>query len=415
MKNVLISLLILMAIVVSLNGCEGRKPEDTNDSGKKDEINITPPEPTKQEVDKIKEEISGMTLDEKIGQMVISCLDGYIADSNAINMIVQYHIGGFIVLGENVKDTNQLLSLLNSLKEANAKSKFPLFLSVDEEGGRVSRMPREFVKFPASMTIGKKNDSKLSFNIGSAIAAEISSLGFNVDFAPVLDINSNPKNPVIGDRSFGTNPEIVSKLGIETMKGIQSRKVISVVKHFPGHGDTSVDSHIGLPKVDNSLSRLKSFELKPFQEAIKNGVDVVMAAHILLPQIDPEYPSSMSKTIITDLLRKDMGFSGVVITDDLTMGAIAKNYDIGDAAVKSVNAGCNIALVCHDNKNVLKVINSLKKAVQDGVISEDTIDDSVYRILKLKEKYKLSDNVIGSVDVNKVNSEVNKMLGSYLK
>lgn len=364
--------------------------------------------------DPIKDQIDGMTLDEKIGQMVMSGVDGYTISDTTLKLINDYHVGGFIILGGNVKDANQLLQLVNSLKTANSSS-IPMFLSVDQEGGRVDRMPPEIKRLPTNEAVGGVNNSGFSYKLGGIIADELNAFGFNMDFAPVLDINSNPKNPVIGDRSFGANPDIVTKLGIQTMKGIESGNIISVVKHFPGHGDTSVDSHVGLPLVNNDMERLKSFELIPFGQAIDENVDAVMVAHILLPKIDPKYPSSMSKKIITDTLRGDLSFGGVVITDDMTMGAITKNYNIGDAAVTSVNAGSDIVLVCHGYDEEVSVIDALKKAVQDGTISEERIDQSVYRILKLKQKYGISDKTVKSIDTAGLNSKISKLLSTYMK
>ncbi|MFU0825613.1 beta-N-acetylhexosaminidase [Clostridium sp.] len=366
-----------------------------------------------EQVDPIEEKINAMTLDEKIGQMFIVGIDGYDLNDNSKSLIEKYKVGGFILFKDNIKNVNQLLSLTNSLKMENSSNKIPLFLSVDEEGGKVTRMPDELKSFPTNKVIGKINDEDFSNKIGKTIASEIKSFGFNMDFAPVLDINNNPKNPVIGSRSFGSNPDVVTKLGIETMKGIQSENVISVVKHFPGHGDTSVDSHIGLPSVNNDLKRLEEFELIPFKNAIENKADAVMIAHILLPKIDEKNPSSMSKTIITDILRNNLKFNGVVITDDMTMGAITKNYDINDAAVKSIKAGSDIVLICHGYDNEIKVINSLKNAVLKGEITEERIDESVYRILKLKEKYDLKDEIIKSVDVEKINNDIRSLLYKY--
>ncbi|PRR79138.1 beta-N-acetylhexosaminidase [Clostridium vincentii] len=366
------------------------------------------------EIDPIEEQIKKMTLDEKIGQMVIIGLDGYTMDDNTRSMVENNRVGGFILFGENVKSSDQLLALLNSLKSTNSKNNIPLFISVDQEGGRVNRMPAEVKNLPSSKKIGKVNNEKFSYEIGNILGEEIKAFGFNMDFAPVLDINSNPKNSVIGDRAFGTNAEVVSKLGIQTMKGIQTAGVIPVVKHFPGHGDTAVDSHIGLPSVENDMTRLKSFELVPFNDAIQNGADAVMVAHIVLNKIDSENPASLSKTIITDLLRNEMNFDGLVITDDMTMGAIVKNYTISDAAIKSVNAGSDIVLVCHGYDNEVAVINNLKKAVEDGTISEERIDESIYRILKLKDKYKLKDSTLSLVDVEKINNKINNTLDIYL-
>ncbi|MGH4140798.1 beta-N-acetylhexosaminidase [Clostridium sp.] len=361
-------------------------------------------------VDPIIEQISKMTIDEKIGQMLLVGIEGYDLNEDTESLLQKSKVGGVILFTNNIQETSQLLKLLNSLKSENLKNKIPLFLSVDEEGGRVTRMPVEFKKFPTNKAIGKINDETLSYNIGGAIGNEIGSLGFNMDFAPVLDVNSNPNNPVIGNRSFGANVSTVSTLGIQTMKGIQSQNIIPVVKHFPGHGDTSVDSHMGLPSVNNDLKRLKSFELKPFVEAIKNNADAVMIAHILLPNIDKENPSSMSKIIIADILRKQLKFKGVIITDDMTMGAITKNYNIGGATVKSVKAGADIVLVCHGYDNEIAVINALKDSVSKVEISEKSIDESVYRILMLKQKYKLKDEIIKSVDVDGINNKINGVL-----
>lgn len=361
-------------------------------------------------IDPIRAEIEKMSLEEKVGQLVIVGVDGYENNEHSRMLIEKYHVGGFILFKKNLHDSKQMLALLNSLKESNKVNKTPLFLSIDEEGGRISRMPKEFLKFPTNKKIGELNNSALSYQIGSVIGEELKSFGFNMDFAPVLDINSNPKNPIIGDRSFGSEPGIVTKLGIQTMKGLQSQNIISVVKHFPGHGDTSIDSHKGLPRVDNDLERLNKFELIPFSAAIENKVDVIMLAHILLPKIDAENPASFSKKIITDILRTDMNFNGVVITDDFTMGAIVKNYDIGEAAIKSIQAGSDIVLVCHGFDKQEAVIMSLLNAAQTGTISLDRIDQSVYRILKLKQNYSLSNETIESVNTQIINDKINEII-----
>jgi beta-N-acetylhexosaminidase len=306
-----------------------------------------------------------------------------------------------------------MLSLINSLKETNKTNKIPLFLSIDEEGGRISRVPNEFLKLPSNQRIGELNNSNVSSQIGRIIGEELRMFGLNMNFAPVLDVNSNPQNVVIGDRAFGEEPGLVSKLGIETMKGLQSQNIISVVKHFPGHGDTAVDSHTGLPIVNHDLNRLKSLELVPFSSAIENSVDAIMMAHILLPKIDSVSPASFSKTIISEVLRKDMNFDGIVITDDMTMGAIVNHYDIGDAAVKSINAGSDIILVCHDFAKEEAVLKTMQKAAQSGSISQDRIDQSVYRILKLKKKYALSDNTVEAVNPRQMNNKIEALYKDF--
>ncbi|MFD7523203.1 beta-N-acetylhexosaminidase [Paenibacillus chitinolyticus] len=374
------------------------------------------PSPTPTVDDPLKDQIARMTLDQKIGQMVISGVDGLEMDEHARQLIDTYKVGGFILFKPNVKSTAQTVALLNSLKEENARtgSKIPLMLSVDEEGGRVSRMPDEYMNVPASRVIGSTKNLRFAAEIGDILAREVASLGFNTNFAPVLDINSNPNNPVIGDRSFGSTPELVSNLGVEMMKAIAAQKVIPVVKHFPGHGDTAVDSHIGLPVVEHDAGRLRSFELVPFVKAFQSGADAVMVAHILLPKLDSTYPASLSPAVITDLLRKELNFGGVVFTDDLTMGAIVKSYGIGEAAVQAVKAGTDVALVCHEFDNTVRVVKALKQAAETGVLSERRIDESVYRILKLKYKYTLADHPVPQPDVGKINEQIGRVLDARM-
>ncbi|NOV04287.1 beta-N-acetylhexosaminidase [Paenibacillus sp. LMG 31457] len=353
-----------------------------------------------------------MSLDEKIGQMIFAGIDGYGMNANTQALLATRRVGGIILYKPNIKDSSQLTSLVNELKQKNATNKLPLWIGVDEEGGRVTRLPDEIKKTPTNQEIGKKNNKQFAYNVGSLIGSELRAYGLNVDFAPVLDINSNPKNPVIGDRSFGASASLVNTLGMQMMKGLRDQQIASVVKHFPGHGDTSVDSHVGLPVVQNDLNRLRKFELLPFAEAVKQDADAVMVAHILLPKVDGQNPASMSKKIMTDLLRKEMGFQGVIMTDDMTMGAIEKNYDLGASAVKSVLAGADVIMVGHDYNKVVTVIEALRKAVQDKRIPQETIDQSVARIQKLKQKYKLKDESAGPVDTAALNKAVQQVLNT---
>ncbi|MDP4106131.1 MAG: glycoside hydrolase family 3 protein, partial [Bacillota bacterium] len=289
-----------------------------------------------------------------------------------------------------------------------------LFLSTDEEGGKVSRMPPGVLNLPNSKVIGDKNNVTIASKVGEAIGSRVKAFGFNMTMAPVLDINSNPNNPIIGVRSFGNNADVVTRMGIAEMQAIQNGDIIPVVKHFPGHGDTDVDSHKGLPIVYNDINRLNALELVPFKKAIQQNADMTMVAHILIPKIDPQYPSSLSKIVVTDLLRKKLHFNGVIITDDLTMGAILQNYKIGDAAVKAIQAGNDIALVCHGLGNQITAKNAILTAVKDGKISEQQINDSVYRILKLKKKYHLNDKPISTIDLNSINQSSEKIYQSLL-
>lgn len=363
---------------------------------------------------KIQSIISDMSLDEKIGQMIFAGISGHQITNNEKALIHTYNVGGFIFYQENIGTDQQTIDLVNQLKTLNQESRLPLFLGVDQEGGDVSRLSDNLKTLPTNKEIGVINNSNFSNEVGKLLGRELKTFGMNFDFAPVLDVNSNPNNPIIGNRSFGNNPKIVSKLGVETMKGIQSEGVVSVVKHFPGHGDTSTDSHLQLPIVDKTLEELQSLELIPFSKAIDNGADVVMTAHILLPEIDDSYPSTMSEAIITGLLREQLNYDGVVISDDMTMDAISNNYDIGNATVQSVKAGSDIILIAHEYKNVMDSIQAIKSAVKDGEISEESINKSVSRIIALKRKYELNDNRIELGNVGQLNDQIKQTLEAYM-
>ncbi|MET3658864.1 beta-N-acetylhexosaminidase [Sporosarcina psychrophila] len=371
---------------------------------------ITEP-PKKEEIvlSKVEETIDQMTLEEKVGQLLVIGVEGTSFSSEMDNLIRNYHVGGVIIMGRNVATTNEMLQLINGIKKANEHNKIPLFLSVDEEGGRVSRLPVGIPKLPTSAQIGKLNDESVSYRAGTYLAGVLNEFGYNMNFAPVLDVNSNPRNPVIGNRSFGSDPYQVAKLGISTMHGMMDNGIIPVVKHFPGHGDTVVDSHKALPKVETTLEALRNVELVPFQKAIEEGADAVMVAHILFPALDPDYPSSMSKAIITGLLRNEMKFEGVIITDDLTMGAIANDYTIPEAAVQSFIAGSDQLLVVRDYEVQLNTLNAFIKAIETGEITEERLNESVKRILTLKEKYSVSGEVHEKVDMDKINELYDKL------
>ncbi|KJU73049.1 beta-N-acetylhexosaminidase [Clostridium baratii] len=359
--------------------------------------------------DEILETISNMSLDEKIGQLVISGFYGTTLDENILKLIKENKISGVILFNRNVKDSNTLLSLNNSLKESNKNNKLPLFISVDEEGGSVTRMPKDIKRLPTNKYIGSLNNKDLSYNVGEILGEQLSYFGFNMNFAPVLDINSNPNNPVIGDRSFGNNKDTVAILGTSTMKGIQSKNIISVVKHFPGHGDTSVDSHVNLPVVNYDINRLKSFEFVPFKTAIQNGADAVMVGHILLSKIDSKYPSSMSYEIVTNILRKDLGFNGLVVSDDMTMGAIIENYSIEEASIKSINAGVDLLLVCQKYENTENVLKALKEAVLNGTISKERLDNALYNIISIKKKYLLNKEYDNDITIDGINQKITNL------
>lgn len=353
-------------------------------------------------------QLERMSLEEKIGQMILAGFDGTTSpDAATLRMIKEDHIGGVILYKDNIADVAKTVKLINAIKSANAKADNPpIFVSVDQEGGKVSRLPASYEKIPEAAAVGRANDEALAAEMGRLLAREVRSVGFNVDFAPVLDINSNPDNPVIGTRSFGVSADIVTKAGLAAMRGMREEGIVSVVKHFPGHGDTAVDSHLDLPELNKTADELAKLEWLPFEAAIGEQADAVMVAHILFPKIDPEAPASFSKVIIGDQLRGQLGYKGVVITDDMTMGAIAKHYDLADAVVRSVEAGSDILLAAHGYDIERTVYKALLAAVKDGRLSEVRIDESVARILALKAKYKLSDAAVGVPKLTALNGDI---------
>jgi beta-N-acetylhexosaminidase len=366
---------------------EGQASQDLQEKNPGDRGD--PEEELKDEIIRILQE---MTLEEKIGQMVVIGFEGPRIDDHVESMIREHQIGGLVLFERNIEDENQLASLIADLKAVNKDNRLPLFIAVDEEGGRISRLPQGSPRFPSNKALGEQGDPDYSFTIGQEIGAALAAFGFNMNFAPVLDIFSNPQNEVIGDRSFGDNPEIVSKLGIAVMKGLQSQNIISVVKHFPGHGDTRMDSHIDLPVVEYNRKRLDDFEFVPFKEAIDSGVEAIMTAHIMYPELDPGKPVTMSRKILTGILRHDLGFRGLIITDDLEMGAITKNYALEEVALEAVLAGADILLICHSSEHQEQVLSNLKAAVQNGELTMERIDESVGRIIRLKQKHGMNLN-----------------------
>lgn len=360
-------------------------------------------------IDKIEEMIKNMTIEEKIGQLIIVGKEGLEINEDDIYQMEVNKVGGFIFFSRNIDNESQVLNMLNGLKENNSSNKIPLFLSIDEEGGRVSRLSKIYKKLPTPKKLGEVNNKELSIEYGKILGLSLKELGFNLDFAPVLDINSNPKNPVIGDRSFGNTAHKVINNGLSVMEGIHSQGIISSVKHFPGHGDTSVDSHLDLPRIDKSLDELESLELVPFREAINKNADMIMVAHILFPQLDEEFPASMSDKIINGLLRSKLNYNGVIVSDDMTMGAITQNYSIEEGVVKFLKGGGDIALVCHGKDNPSIVIDAIKKGIDEGEISIDEIDRKLYRILSLKDKYNLKDDKIENIGINNVIKKIDEL------
>ncbi|WP_339302714.1 beta-N-acetylhexosaminidase [Paenibacillus sp. FSL R5-0519] len=412
---------LLLGIILLLSACgQAQKPSSTTDSNtgsnagsnsgqssSSPEQNTAPPqEEVPEEVDPVQEQLSSLTLEEKIGQMILAGVQGTTLDDQAKQMIADQKVGGIIFYANNVTTLEGTAKFVQSIKETNQSNPVPIFMSVDQEGGKVSRMPENVESIPSNKKVGQTKDSALAETMGELLARQVQLAGFNVDFAPVLDVNSNPKNPVIGDRSFGSSADLVSRMGIAEMKGLRNEGIIPVVKHFPGHGDTSVDSHLDLPVVNKTEKQLAELEWIPFQAAVKEQVEAVMVAHILFPKLDPDHPASLSDVIIGEHLRGKFKYNGVVITDDLSMGAIAKNFKLNEAAIATVKAGSDILLVAHSYESAKTIFHTLMNAVKSGDISESRIDESVYRILALKQQYKLTDRQQASGDLKQLNADI---------
>ncbi len=330
--------------------------------------------------------IAEMTIEEKVGQLIMVGFEGTQANEAIKTHIRERFVGGVVLFSRNIQSPQQTAELTNELQrlaEATARQ-IPLFIGIDQEGGWVIRLKEGATVLPGNMALGATNSTELAERAGEITAVELAAVGVNLNFAPVMDVNNNPDNPVIGRRSFGESPELVSRLGISYIRGLQRNGVLATVKHFPGHGDTTVDSHFELPTVSHDLERIHALELQPFRAAIDADVAAIMTAHIVYPAFDADRPATLSPTILTDLLRKELGFDGLLITDDMEMKAIDDRYQSGEAAVMAVEAGADIVMVLWTSTKQIEVFGALLSAVKSGRISQARLDQSVKRILKSK-------------------------------
>jgi beta-N-acetylhexosaminidase len=328
---------------------------------------------------------SQMTQREKIGQLFMVGFMGASVTPDLAAFLKEYKPGGVILFSRNLESVEQIVELTNDLQRCSPKS--PLLISIDQEGGRVTRLPKGFTIFPPCQVLGRCKSSELAYAAAATIATELRAVGINMNMAPVLDVNSNPDNPVIGDRAFGSTPDVVSELALVTAAGLQDNKVVACGKHFPGHGDTNADSHKELPVVEASRERLETVEFPPFRRAAAAGIATMMTAHVLYKALDDQFPATLSSTIITNLLREELRYEGVVLTDDLEMHAIVDHYGMGDAAVRALLAGCDVLLICKDREREIAAFEAIGKAVASGAISMKRLDQSVARIQRLKQRF----------------------------
>ena len=343
--------------------------------------------------------LARMTLEEKVGQLFATWAYGRHADDATFastnqasygvdtpgKVVSKFHLGGilYFVWSQNIESPQQINGLSNSLQEVALAqpSEIPLFLTIDQETGIVNRMNAPATEFPGNMATGATRSETLTEQMWTIVGEELGSVGVNMNFAPVLDVNTNPINPVIGLRSFGENPDLVGGLGTTAVTAMQDTGVSATVKHFPGHGDTDVDSHFGLPLVAYDRETLMNVHVAPFAQAIDAGVDAVMTAHMVVEAVDPDLPSTLSEKVLTGLLREELGFEGLVVTDALNMAALADFWTQDEIAVMALQAGADVLLMPED---LPLAYEGVLDAVRSGVISKKRIEESVMRILETK-------------------------------
>ena len=382
--------LLCLAMAASVSGCGSsntvEKPEQE------------PEKSSGQETVSVQQQIDGyleeMTLEEKVAQLFIIQPEAILDVGTAVaagdatrEAIDKYPVGGFIYFGENLQSKEQTQEMLRNVQAySTERTGFPAFLSVDEEGGTVARVAGtgnfDVPDIGDMADIGAAGDVDAAKQVGEDIGSYLAELGFNLDFAPVADVLSNPENTVVRKRSFGSDPQLVSDMAIAVSDGLEEKGLLSAYKHFPGHGATSADTHKGYAYTDKTLEELEACELIPFQRCIADGAKIIMAAHISVPNVTgDDTPTSLSKTMVTDILREKMGYTGLVVTDAMNMGAITEEYTSAEAAVKALQSGVDIVLM---PENFQEAYQGVLDAVADGTLTEERIDESVTRILTVK-------------------------------
>ncbi len=347
------------------------------------------PTPDDEDVAYVRNIMDNMTIEEMIGQMFIGTQSTTVVTETLESLVKDYKLGNFIFMGFNTPSGIEAAGLARGLQELVLEElSIPAFISIDQETGRVCRLTNGGTRFLGNMASAATGDPHNRYLIGEAVGDELKTYGINFNLAPVLDVNNNPNNPVINNRSFSDNPYTVAYYGAEMMKGLMSSNVMSCAKHFPGHGNTATDSHYGLPVISTSLDSLYRIELAPFIAAIYNGIDAIMTTHILFSELDKDYPATLSYKILTEQLRGEMGFGGLIVTDAMEMQGITNGYGDGEAAVLAVSAGADI--LCYTDIARLKNgITAVTNAYYQNKISRSRIEESVERILLKKKKYGL--------------------------
>jgi len=314
----------------------------------------------------------------RVGRLAIVGFSGHTVPDDLRQVIADFDLGGVIYFARNVLDPPQLAEL--SKETASLAREWPFWISVDQEGGRVARLRAPFTEWPPAATLGRSGDAALAERFARALAAELRAVGINLDYAPVLDVHTNPANPVIGDRALSDRAEEAARLGEVVIRALQDAGVAACGKHFPGHGDTSVDSHEALPILDHDRRRLEAVELVPFRRAIAADVAMIMTAHVMIPIVDERRLASFSPVVVQQILKDSLGYRGVVVSDDLGMKAVSAETPLGEASVLAIQAGCDAVLLCNSTADEqVEALEALIRAAESGRLKQKRIDDAMAR------------------------------------
>jgi beta-N-acetylhexosaminidase len=322
-------------------------------------------------------------LERSVARMFCIGFDGYTLPPETERLIAR-GVSSAVLFGRNVASPRQVAELCKGLKTGAGR---PFLTCIDQEGGRVRRLRDGFTHVPSMRALGMTADAALAREVGQVLARELRAVNIDLNFAPTLDVDTNAANPVIGDRSFGATSELVSTMGCALIKGLQESTVAACGKHFPGHGDTSQDSHFDLPRLPHPIERLEQIELPPFRAAVEAGVAMIMTAHVVFEPIDADFPATMSSKVLDGILRREMGFDGVIISDDLEMKAISANFEIAEVVTRGANAGVDLFAICHDTDLQNRAIDALLGAVERGEVSRERIERANRRLDALMERY----------------------------
>ena len=377
-KQKIIGIVIIIVIVLAILGINNRNIFNDDEQVIQDKQQIKQENLTIDE--KVDKTVESMSQTEKLGQMVMIGIQGTKVDDDSLYMLNQYHMGGVILFDRNMENPEQVKQLTSDL-QAQSNEKVPLFIGIDEEGGDVVRMAEKLTPPPSQKEIGATGDIEQAKTWAIKTAKSLKDMGINVNFAPVADVGSNDK------RSYSTDTNTVIDFVRAATKGYQQENIIYSLKHFPGIGKGRVDSHVDSSSIDVAKEVLMAEDILPFKTIIDENEPndyFILVSHLKYPALDEEYPASLSSKIMTDLLRNELGYKGIIITDDMEMGAVANHNDFRSIGVNAVKAGADIVLVCHEYEHQQEVYLGLLDAVNSGEISQERIDESVKRIIKVK-------------------------------